>query len=227
MNLLSYDSKFSQVIRLGWKMVLLSLLWVILSLPVFTVGIATTALYYTIIQNVTREKYNMFQVFFHAVKENFKKSLLSGALLAGLALLFAMEFRYCRALLRQGEAIGQMYLVFGVFFALSLLLAVYTFSYQARFQVGVGAAFHDALLLMLSHFGTTLCIAAYLLIAVLAVLTFPVTILASPMICMWMISRKLEKLFFRVMREEDRNREQAQWGNEGISRQTQDPADGT
>lgn len=226
MNLLSYDGKFSQVIRLGWKVVLLSLLWVIFSIPVFTVGIATTALYYTIIQNVTREKYNMFRVFFHAVKENFKKSLLSGALLAGLALLFALEFHYCRTLLQQGEAIGQMYLVFGVFFALSLLLGVYTFSYQARFQVSVRVALHDALLLMLSHFGTTLRVAACLLIAVLAVMSFPVTILVAPMICMWMISRKLEKLFFRVMREEDRKSEQAQWGNEVSYRQTDDPADG-
>ena len=71
------------------KIFLLNLLWLICSLPVFTIGASTTALIYTSMKLSDNEGY-WHQNFFSSFKENFKQAtalffiyLAAGAFLAG------------------------------------------------------------------------------------------------------------------------------------------------
>lgn len=75
------------------KIFLLNLLWLICSLPVFTIGASTTALMYTSMKLSDNEGY-WHQNFFSSFKENFKQAtalffiyLAAGAFLAGDFLL--------------------------------------------------------------------------------------------------------------------------------------------
>ena len=53
---------------------LLNLLWMVCSLPIFTIGASTTALYYACLKIVREEGFNAAGLFFHSFKQNFKQA---------------------------------------------------------------------------------------------------------------------------------------------------------
>ena len=67
---------------------LLSVLWVVFSLPVFTMGAASTALYSAVYHHIRREEDYLWHSFYSAFRENFKRSTL-----AWLPMLFAVAMR--------------------------------------------------------------------------------------------------------------------------------------
>ena len=56
MPIFSYESKFSQVLLKFCSACYLNLLWILCSLPIFTMGAATTALYYGTLKIVRGEE---------------------------------------------------------------------------------------------------------------------------------------------------------------------------
>ena len=68
--------------------IVLSVLWAVFSLPIITMGAATTALYYTVYHYLREEEGYLWKYFWNSFKENFKRSTLASlALLAMLAFL--------------------------------------------------------------------------------------------------------------------------------------------
>ena len=112
------------------KIFLLNLLWLICSLPVFTIGASTTALIYTSMKLSDNEGY-WHQNFFSSFKENFKQAtalffiyLAAGAFLAGDFLLGG----------RAGNSFGQlMQGVAAILFVPYFLSLLYVFGVQAKF----------------------------------------------------------------------------------------------
>ncbi|MBQ6985953.1 MAG: YesL family protein [Oscillibacter sp.] len=90
MKFFSYESPFSQtLLKLAYS-AYLNLLWFVCSLPVFTVGAATTALYSVTLKIVREREGNLTQQFFRAFRENFRQAtvlwlilLCAGLFLAG------------------------------------------------------------------------------------------------------------------------------------------------
>lgn len=90
MPIFSYESKFSQVLLKFCSACYLNLLWILCSLPIFTMGAATTALYYGTLKIVRGEDSHLTKLFFRSFRQNFKQATLLwlillavGALLAG------------------------------------------------------------------------------------------------------------------------------------------------
>ena len=90
MKFLSYDSRFSQIlIKLSYTC-WLNLLWIICSLPVFTIGASTTALYTVTLKMADDKESEITKTFFRAFKDNFAQAtriwlilLVIGAVLGG------------------------------------------------------------------------------------------------------------------------------------------------
>ena len=109
---------------------MLSLLWILCSLPIITIGASTTALYYcTLKLSVDKEGYLM-KSFFKSFKDNFKQSTF-----AWLILLFAGAILYFDLFwsLSTGGTMGNsMLLVFGVTLILYVMVLTYVFPLIAR-----------------------------------------------------------------------------------------------
>ena len=86
MKFLSYDSKFSQIIIKLCRCCYLNLLWLLCSLPIFTLGAATTALYSVTLKMVREEEGNITRQFFKSFRENFKQSTVLWLILLILGL---------------------------------------------------------------------------------------------------------------------------------------------
>ena len=92
MNLFSYDSRFTQLLMKLVFSSYLNILWFICSLPIFTIGAATTALYYTSLKIIRNEEGNVTKTFFKAFKENFRQSTVIWLIMLGIGLFLAFDF---------------------------------------------------------------------------------------------------------------------------------------
>ena len=89
MKFFSYESIFSQLLLKICYSCYLNLLWFVCSLPVVTIGAATTALYYTSLKVIRGEESSLTQQFFHSFRENFKQATVLWLIMAGIGLFLA------------------------------------------------------------------------------------------------------------------------------------------
>ena len=99
MSYFSYDSKFSQVlIKLSYSC-WLNVLWMLCSLPVFTIGASTTALYSVTLKIADDTDSNVTKQFFKSFKENFAQAtrlwliMLAAGIFLTVDLLFVYRLR--------------------------------------------------------------------------------------------------------------------------------------
>ena len=91
MKLFSYDSKFSQIMLKLCCGCYLNLLWLVCSLPVFTAGAATAALYDVTLRLAREEEPPLTARFFKAFRENFRQATILWLILLGIGVLLGAD----------------------------------------------------------------------------------------------------------------------------------------
>ena len=187
-------------------LVLLSLLWLIFSIPIVTMGASTTALYYTVTKVIRYRRGYPAREFWSAFKSNLKQSTLVWLFL----LLLAAALSFDRALCGQSEAAIQSFLgyVFGILELLAAAYGLYALAYIARFKQTLRGIFLNSLLLMLINLPWTLLLLVILAAGVFAVWLLPIAIVLVPGICALLAGLVLEHIFGKVMTPEDRQAEE-------------------
>lgn len=170
-GIFNLDSPIGRAMNTVADIMILSVLWVVCSLPVFTVGAATTALYYASMRSV-RQEGSVFKDFFQAFRDNFKKSLMFTLLLAGAVLLIAGDFRIFSKVQLAGESVLRV-ILYAVIFLLIMIVS-YFFPLLARYDAAVKAHIKNAFLLSISSPLTTLIVAAMNAAPILLFLIKPV-----------------------------------------------------
>lgn len=123
MKIFSYDSPFSQVLLKLCYSCCLNLLWFVCCLPVFTVGAATTALYYTTFKITRDEEGSLTRTFFRAFRENFRQSTVLWLILLAAGLFLAGD-GYILYHLR-AASVGPAAVVWTVILAMVIAVAVF------------------------------------------------------------------------------------------------------
>ena len=126
MKFFSYESPFSQtLLKLAYSCYL-NLLWLICSIPVFTVGASTVALYSVTLKIVRDRDGNLTRQFFKAFRENFRQATILWLILLGVGLFLAGDGYILYHLFRssQGAASVLWTLVSALVIAASLAYAV-------------------------------------------------------------------------------------------------------
>ena len=159
------ESKLSRALTWMIDIIFSGLLWCLFSLPLVTIGAASSALYYAAVKCIRHDRGRLSRVFWDGFRKNFKSAtrmwllyLAAGAV--GAANVFA-AFQWGGTLLSPLTALG------GVIFLPLLLTLPWMFAYISRFEnslkgslvfVGYLAAHHPgkSLLLALELLGTLL-----------------------------------------------------------------------
>ena len=76
MNLFNLDGPFFRFGNILADIMILSLLWLILSLPIITIGASTTALFYVTTRRISDRESYLIKDYFKSFKENFKKATI-------------------------------------------------------------------------------------------------------------------------------------------------------
>ncbi len=158
---ISYDNMFIRMLnRLGDAM-LLSLLFVICSIPVVTIGASLTALYYTAMKGITLDGGYVFRYFMKGFKENFKKSTIMWLAFLLAFIVFGVDVWFWYQQFTPGEVtVANVLLVFSIILlTLTFFMFFYAFPLQAKFENTIQVQLRNAFLLSVKYFPTTLLIA--------------------------------------------------------------------
>lgn len=91
MKFFSYESRFSQLVLALCQSCLLNLLWLICSLPIFTIGASSTALFYVSLKIVRNEEQYVIPMFFRAFRENFRQATQLWLILLPIGLILGLD----------------------------------------------------------------------------------------------------------------------------------------
>lgn len=214
-KLFDHDNKVMQILAKVADILIISILWVVLSLTVVGFGPACTAAYYATAKCVRRDRGNVFREFWHALKSNFWRSLALGFIVIFFGIsLFLFDFaEIANAVLNQQEmdtwrllfSILKIFLFCGFF--------IYLFPIQSRFQAKLVRVVFTSLMMMFRHIGMTLVMIAVLLMVGITCIVYPYLAMALPGFLYYLFSFPMEKILLRLVAEDDleEDEEKDQW----------------
>lgn len=157
MNGFFSENGAGRVVSAAVSVIWLGFLWIVVSLPVVTAGAASTALYYTAVKSVRRERGRPTAMFFRAFRDNFKTSSLVWLCYLAYAAVIAADFYIAGRLESARPALRILPAALCVPLALTL---PWMFAYLSRFANSVGKSIRFVLFFSLQHLGRSLLLAA-------------------------------------------------------------------
>lgn len=207
-NFFSFDNAFFRAFDKIINVFCISLLWIVFSLPIFTIGAATTALYYTVNKVLSHGRSYVFKEYWGAFKSNFKQSTIIWLILMVVAGIMGLDAYIMHQYYDAGNSIGKLYIFFLIMIAFEAIWALYIFPSIARFENTNKAIMKNSALMAVAHLPKTLLMAVILILFILLYWIFPFMIIFIPAAFMWVWSLILEKIFRRYMSEEDLKEEE-------------------
>lgn len=181
----------------------LSVMWLVTCLPVFTIGVACTALYTTVFKYLRREEGTLAATYLGALRENFRRSTLAGLVELAVLALMAVDVLVFRSLRLQGNALGNLYELSLILCCVAMTWTIYLAAYTARFNGTVREVLHFSILMMVLHPIRALEVFACLAAGLALSLTVPFLALVAPAGIYWISSILIEKVFRQHLRPED------------------------
>lgn len=130
-QLLNVDGPIMTVLGQIANCMILSLLWLLCSIPVITIGASTSALYYVTLKMVRGEISGVARPFFKALKENLKNGIVFSILFGATGVVLCLDYT---VMLQQTGVIGEVFRVFLMMLGFCWLITMlYTFPLQAQF----------------------------------------------------------------------------------------------
>ncbi len=191
--------------RLG-KLILASVLWLLVSLPVFTMGLASTALYYSVMKSVRNDRDYVMKQFYDALRREWKQGLFMGCLY-----LLAFALLLFDAIAWRQEHSGRglfLFLLCAAAIAFLMISAVYVFSMISRFEMPTKDLIRIALFLEFRYLPSSVGIGMILAGSLWLISLSYYTVLFVPGTACYLISSLTERIYQSVVPKPEAGREQ-------------------
>jgi|GEM_PF-265160 len=124
------------------------------------IGPSTSALYYTMVKVIRRERGYATKTFFHGFKVNFKTGAPASFIFVLLAILMVVDFRYVDAIQAESPTFSSVLnIALMVVTIFAFLILVWVFPILSRFTVGLRALLKNSVLISIRHFVGTFILA--------------------------------------------------------------------
>ncbi len=204
-GLFSPDSKFNLfLIKIGY-LLMLSWLWLLFSLPIFTIGAASSALYAVIRKVLRGEEGALFQEWWQAFRSNFKQSTAIWLVSLIVGVIFAYTFGLYQYIPNETTSEKIIFYFTVVIAGVFLVWLHVVLAYISRFQDKLGTCMRNALLMMLMNPGLLLWVAVQAVVAGYALITlpllpyFPLVMTLLPCGYCAMLIRPMETMFVKYI----------------------------
>ena len=205
-RLLDINNPIMRFLTAMFDLMAFSVLWVVFSLPIFTMGAASTALYSAAYHHVRKGEDYLWNSFFSAFKENFKRSTLTWLVALAILGFLGADALLLRSLILQGYSFGWFYGVTLALVVLALTWTVYLAAYAARFNGTVKEVLRYSFMLLRAHPVKMLCVMVLVMGGMALALTLPATVIFIPATVYWGATFPIEWTFLKHMRPEDKAR---------------------
>lgn len=176
MNIFSSDGWFARVFGTIGDIIVVNILFILCSIPVFTMGASMSAMYYTLLKKQRTGEYGgVVKLFFKGFKDNFKKSTIAWILFLVVSFIFTLDFNLFGKGGPQENKI--MYYTSVILFILICFIAIYLFPVISAFENTLKNLILQSIFMAAKNFIFT--------IIIMILYTLPVYfLLASPQIFM-------------------------------------------
>ena len=193
-----FGGAYTSVMSKIFDVLMLGVLWVICSLPLFTVGASCSALYYAIVRSVKEDKGYASKMFFRSFRQNLKQGIILWLIIAGLVCLMGFNFNVL-----EEHTSGNIGLVMmGVYAAIGvylILTACYLFPALSRYEMGVLWLLRISLYMTARYFFTTIMIAVIVIGGSAIVWRIPLMIFIVPGPAAFLVSEFMERVLAKHM----------------------------
>ncbi|MBO7423009.1 MAG: YesL family protein [Oscillospiraceae bacterium] len=205
------ESRIVQVLSALIDLVWAGLLWLACSLPLFTIGASSTALYYTIVKCIRHDRGRVSSCFFRSFRTNFRQATIIWLL---CILYILIGIGDCIAFSRMGISKDSPLILFSRLFFLPVpLLFPWLFSFLSRFQNTVAGTFRFSVYLAMKNFGRTLLLTLQLTLFLLICWMIPFLTPFLPGVFCMLMSLTIEPVFREMTSDMGAENEDA-WYNE-------------
>lgn len=150
-TLFSIDSPLGRKLTLMSNLVLLNLLWIICSLPIITMGAATSAMYHVIFLYITNQDDCVIRPFFKALADSLKQATPVWVLHLLVSCMLVAEAFYLG-----GGSSDALKLLFAVIVLFFIAVGSYLYPLIGRYETTGKQALWNSLALALKHPGASL-----------------------------------------------------------------------
>lgn len=203
MSFMEYDSPIMAGIGKVIDIIWLSTLWFICCLPIVTIGASTTALYYTSIKAIRKNRGYVTKTFFHAFKMNFFPALGIWLLYLLGMLLFYVNFVFAAAI-RDDSFRFFTTTVYGCLAFVVLSVGCYAFPVVSRCSMKCFEVLRFSVGLMVKHFPYTILMVLTVLLCVAAMWYIPLFVFCLPVAGTLLFSIFMEKVLIRYTPEAEK-----------------------
>jgi len=184
--------------------IVLSVIFIILCIPVITIGPASTALYYTTVKVIRRERGYLFREFFKSFKLNFKSSCIFGIIITICYVLIIVDILSTWTM--GGISVSAKSILLGVYIAIVTLLTcftIYVFPVLSRFEIKKKQMFKVVFFMSMKHLPFTILMLIIQAAALVAVYVMPISIFIIPATSVFLISLLMERIFKKYMNQQE------------------------
>ena len=202
-----WDSPLMKILRTLTNYIFVTVLMMICSIPLITVGAAVCAGYDTVRRSFVLEQgSNAVTIYFRSFARNFKQPTMIWSICTAVVVLFWQGTRVMEALGLEGTApvVLQGILVLGMVFCVATLLCA--LASVARFNNTVGMLLRNSMLLCVMNLWRILLLMVVWVIAAVAVVAFRPLVLITPALAVFYWYRTMEKVFAPHLPEELRDK---------------------
>lgn len=204
----SYDNIVSTTILRIVDTIVLSVLWMVCSLPIVTIGASSTAFYYAFHKSVRNRRGYAWQSFFHSFKSNFKQTLKVWLLMLFLYLFLAFDYIILQAMLEENSGAGALSNIILCIIMLVTLWSLYLFPYIARFENSTKTILRNCMLMALMNLPASALILGTFMVAVAVFIACfttisPLFISCIPAVYIVVANQILERIFRKYLSPED------------------------
>ena len=182
----------------------LGLFWLLLCLPIVTIGPATAALYYTVVKVFRQHDNAGFSTLWNQFRANLKKGITATVICIPFAVLFAFFYSVMDMHKGDGGLGAVMFVAYWVVLLVPAGTVCWLFPLLARFETGLKDAFRTAFLLALRHLPSTFIVVLLNLQLTVFALEKWWPVFFVPVLCSLLCSLFQERVFLKYLKEEDK-----------------------
>ena len=185
-------SPLALTINIIFDIFVLSILWFISSLPIFTTGLAYSGLYYAIGDE------NPISVFINTIKKNYKQGILVDFIVLIILLLISWSMWISYQMMVAGDFIAMVIFILGaIVLVIFIGYITYLFPILAKYEYKTKELFEICLKLSIKHIFFTIIISISLLLIVYFVYHFWIALFFIPAIFALIHKSILEKILLK------------------------------
>lgn len=208
-SIFATDGVYARIMNFIWKLLMISILWVVCCIPVVTAGASCAAAYYAAAKVIRGGEGKVISEFFHAFRTNFRQSAVFSVIYAIVLAVLLLE---CYYLYFNSEvSLPVLYLFYGMVLVLVSNIQ-YLFSFMSRFTLTKFELFRMATLCSFRHLITTILLLMLFAAMCIAVYLMPWGILVFPGVMFLIKTYPMERVMRKYMpTPEDGDTETQKW----------------